>query len=75
MAGIKKHLEAIEIAIRAFNNQSYTQFFDNIQDACYSNWRQFNVDKPLTKRGAKKHIENAPIQTDYISISTSPQHT
>jgi hypothetical protein len=75
IAGIKKHPEAIDVAFRAFDNQSHAQFFDDRRDIRCSNWRQFNVDKPLTKRGAEKHIENAPMQTDYISISTSPRRT
>ena len=61
-----------DIAFRAFDNQPHAQFFDDRWDVRCSNWRH---DKPLTKRGAEKHIENASIETDYISISTSPRCT
>jgi hypothetical protein len=73
IAGIKKHPEEIDIAFRAFDNQSHARFFEDRQDIRCSNWQLFDVDKPLTKRRAERHIERDLILTDYISISTSPQ--
>lgn len=66
IAGIKKHPEAIDIAFRALDNQSYARFFEDRQDIRFSNWRLFDVDKPLPKREAERHIEGDPIPTDYM---------
>ncbi|KAI1461767.1 hypothetical protein F4805DRAFT_244590 [Annulohypoxylon moriforme] len=64
-----------EIAFRVFDDDSKSKYFENEHDIRCGNWQEFDINKGLVRREAKRHIEGDkvfPSGTDYISISTSP---
>ncbi len=75
VADIDPFAQDTDIALRIYDDKAHAPYFKNRKDIRYSNWQNFDLAKRLNKGEAEKHIENVPLPTDYISISTSPKRS